>query len=179
MDCSPPGSTLHGILNWSELPCLPPGDLPDSGVESMSPASSAFQADSLSLTHQGSPHIYIYKLHYYSCFILTLTLQTNSVTMGFYVCNYYHLDAEIPPMMSQSSSVTNFKPYLSYCYSEPELSQDLDYLYSLQASDKLLPIIQADSSSPFLKITTHGDLVYLLHSHSHFSADHFGNPDFT
>ena len=62
--------------------------------------------------------------------------------------------------------------------SEPELSQDLDYLYSLQASDKLLPIIQAASSSPFLKITTHGDLVYLLHSHSHFSADHFGNPDF-
>ena len=59
MDCSPPGSTLHGILNWSELPCLPPGDLPDPGIESMSPASSAFQADSLPLTHQGSPHIYI------------------------------------------------------------------------------------------------------------------------
>ena len=124
-------------------------------------------------------HIYTYTSSIITRFILTLTLQTNSVTMGFYVCNYYHLDAEIPPMMSQSSSVTNFKPYLSYCYSEPELSQDLDYLYSLQASDKLLPIIQADSSSPFLKITTHGDLVYLLHSHSHFSADHFGNPDFT
>ena len=60
-------------------------------------------------------HIYIYKLHYYSCFILTLTLQTNCVTVGVYVCNYYHLDAEIPPMMSQSSSVMNFKPYLSCC----------------------------------------------------------------
>ena len=28
---------------WSGLPCLPPGDLPDSGTESMSPA---VQADS-------------------------------------------------------------------------------------------------------------------------------------
>ena len=34
MDCSPPGSSAHGILQarvLSGLPCLPPGDLPDSG----------------------------------------------------------------------------------------------------------------------------------------------------
>ena len=37
---------------WSGLPCPPPGDLPNSGIE---PRSPALQADSLHLSHQGSP----------------------------------------------------------------------------------------------------------------------------
>ena len=32
---------------WSGLPFPPPGDLPDPGIESMSPASPVLQADSL------------------------------------------------------------------------------------------------------------------------------------
>ena len=39
MDCSLPGSSVHGILQarqWSELPCCPLGDLPDPGIEPMS-----------------------------------------------------------------------------------------------------------------------------------------------
>ena len=32
---------------WNGLPFPPPGDLPDPGIESMSPVSSALQADSL------------------------------------------------------------------------------------------------------------------------------------
>ena len=39
MDCSPPGSCVHGVLQaryWSGLPCLPPGDLPDPGMEPVS-----------------------------------------------------------------------------------------------------------------------------------------------
>ena len=32
---------------WSRLPCPPPGDLPDLGIEPVSPASPALQADSL------------------------------------------------------------------------------------------------------------------------------------
>ena len=32
---------------WSEFPCPPPGDLPDSGIEPMSPVSPALQAYSL------------------------------------------------------------------------------------------------------------------------------------
>ena len=39
---------------WSGLPCSPPGDLPNSGVEPASLAASALQADSLLLSHQGS-----------------------------------------------------------------------------------------------------------------------------
>ena len=37
---------------WSGLPFGPPGELPDSGIEPMPPAS---QADSLPLSHGGSP----------------------------------------------------------------------------------------------------------------------------
>ena len=45
VDCGLPGSSVHGILyrqeHWSELPCPPPGDLPNPGIEPeslMSPA---------------------------------------------------------------------------------------------------------------------------------------------
>ena len=46
MDCSPPGSFLHAILQariQDGLPCAPPGDLPNPGIEPaflMSPASA-------------------------------------------------------------------------------------------------------------------------------------------
>ena len=41
--------------NWSELPRLPPGDLPNPGIEPASPTASAFQSDCLPLSHCGSP----------------------------------------------------------------------------------------------------------------------------
>ena len=43
-DCSPPGSSVHGISKqeyWSGLPFPPPGDLPNPGIKPMSPASPA------------------------------------------------------------------------------------------------------------------------------------------
>ena len=54
MDCSYPGFFLHGILQAStlELVAPPPGKLHDPWIE---PASPALQADSLQLSHQGSP----------------------------------------------------------------------------------------------------------------------------
>ena len=53
MDCSPPGSSVHGIFQeeyQSGLPCPPPGDLPTPGIDSRSPA---LQADSLSSESPG------------------------------------------------------------------------------------------------------------------------------
>ena len=38
---------------WSGLPCPAPGDLPDPGIEPLSPVSPALQAYSLPLSHQG------------------------------------------------------------------------------------------------------------------------------
>ena len=40
MDCSPPGSSVHGIFqeeHWSGLPFPPSGDLPHPGIEPVSP----------------------------------------------------------------------------------------------------------------------------------------------
>ena len=45
---------------WSGLPCPPPGDLPDPGIELMPPVSPAFQMHSLPLSHQGRLLIYVY-----------------------------------------------------------------------------------------------------------------------
>ena len=42
MDCSPPGSSVHGLSQakyWSGLPCPPPGDLPDPGIDPRCPVS--------------------------------------------------------------------------------------------------------------------------------------------
>ena len=47
MDCSPPGPSIHGILqqeHWTGLLCPPPGDLPNPGVK---PRSPTLQVDSL------------------------------------------------------------------------------------------------------------------------------------
>ena len=43
---------------WSGLPCPPPGDFPYPGIEPMSSAAPALQADSLALSHQGSPLLF-------------------------------------------------------------------------------------------------------------------------
>ena len=39
---------------WSELPCLPPGNLPNPGIEPTSPVSPALQADSLPTEPSGT-----------------------------------------------------------------------------------------------------------------------------
>ena len=46
MDCSPPGSSVHGIVQqkyWSGIQFTSPGDLPNPGIE---PGYPAVQADS-------------------------------------------------------------------------------------------------------------------------------------
>ena len=56
MDCSPPGSSVHGILRqgyWSGLPFPSPGDLPDPGIE---PRSPELQVDSLLSEQWGNSH---------------------------------------------------------------------------------------------------------------------------
>ena len=43
MDCSPPGSCVHGISRqeyWSGLPCPPPGELPNPGIPTHVPFTS-------------------------------------------------------------------------------------------------------------------------------------------
>ena len=55
MDCSPPGFSVHGVFQaiiLSGLPVPPPGDLPDPGIEPVSPSP---QVDSLLLKNREAP----------------------------------------------------------------------------------------------------------------------------
>ena len=47
-------------VHWSELPCPTPEDLPNPGIKPTSPVAPALQADSLLLSHKGSPFILLY-----------------------------------------------------------------------------------------------------------------------
>ena len=56
MDCSPPGSSVHGVfqartLEWVAISFS--RDLPDPAIKSLSPVSPALQADSLPLEPSG------------------------------------------------------------------------------------------------------------------------------
>ena len=58
MDCRPPGSFVHGILQARILewvPFLPPGDLPNPGIKPMSLMSPALAGGS-SYQHYSSPN---------------------------------------------------------------------------------------------------------------------------
>ena len=73
IDCSPPGSSVHGILQariLEGLPFPPPGDLLNPGIE---PSSPALQEDSSPLSHQGSRHI-----NYKQVYLFSTTLSHNS-----------------------------------------------------------------------------------------------------
>ena len=55
MDCSPPGSSVHRILQARVLEWvafLPPGDIPDPGIE---PRSPALQSETLPSEPPGKP----------------------------------------------------------------------------------------------------------------------------
>ena len=59
-DCSPPGSSAHGIfqariLEWLPLPT--PGDLPNAGIELISPVVSALAARFFTTEPPGKPSI--------------------------------------------------------------------------------------------------------------------------
>ena len=58
MDCSPPGSSVHGIfqariLEWVLFP--PPGVLPDPGIEPKSPESTALAGGFFTIEPPGKP----------------------------------------------------------------------------------------------------------------------------
>ena len=56
MDCAPPASSVHGVLQvrtLEQVSCFSPGDLPNPGMEPTSPVSPAWQEGSLPAEPQG------------------------------------------------------------------------------------------------------------------------------
>ena len=64
--------------HWSGLPCPPLGYLLNPGMEPMSPASRALEADSLPLCHLGSPPVD-------SCWKLSLSLSCFCIDIFFFL----------------------------------------------------------------------------------------------
>ena len=79
--CNPMDCSRQALLSrvffrqefWSGLPFPPPRDLPDPGIQPMSPASLALQAYSLPLSHQGSP------VSHPCCAVLSRSVVSNSL----------------------------------------------------------------------------------------------------
>ena len=77
--------------SWGSLPFPPPGDLPNPGTESVSPA---LQANSLLLSHQGSPMLFIISLVFIyliagSLYYLCLPSSNSpSLTLPKFSCGY-------------------------------------------------------------------------------------------
>ena len=77
MDCSLPGSTVHGILQARILEWVatsPLGDLPDPGIKTTSPASPALAGGYFTTKPRGKPHAtqqalvnYQYQFHIQQC----------------------------------------------------------------------------------------------------------------
>ena len=61
---------------WGGLPCPPLGDLPDPGIEHISPVTPALQVDSLPLSHWGSPYTYVYTCVCIHTHIYTLSIYS-------------------------------------------------------------------------------------------------------
>ena len=61
IDCSPPGSSVHGILQariQSRLPFPPPGDLSGPGIEPASPMSPALAGGFFTTVPPGKPSLW-------------------------------------------------------------------------------------------------------------------------
>ena len=108
LDYSLPKSSVWDFLakDRSGLPFLPPGNLPDPGMEPVSPLSPALQADSLSLNHWGTnPHVEnIQRLE------LTFHRQQEWVKLQLAlhllllrIIQFYHFPPPLPPPGSNSS----------------------------------------------------------------------------
>ena len=67
---------------WSSLPCPPPGDLSGPEMETASPETPALQADSLLLSHQGSPED---RLHPQIRNTSSSSLKRGMVTRGHFI----------------------------------------------------------------------------------------------
>ena len=64
LDCSPPGSCVHGISQARILLFPPPGDLPNPGIKHSIPWSSALADGFFTLCHLGSKDGIYGNIHY-------------------------------------------------------------------------------------------------------------------
>ena len=113
MDGSPPGSSVHGILqvrilDWVAGP--PPGDLPNSGIK---PRSSALKADSLPSEPPGKPrNTWVGSLP-----LLQEILRDPGIKLGSPAFQAGSLPAELPGKPHRSPwAATNREVKREFCF---------------------------------------------------------------
>ena len=82
---------FSGQESWSGLPFPSPGDLPDPGIETVSPVSPALQADSLLLSHRGSPiYVFFFRFLFHYRLLQDIEYRSLCYTVGpfGYLCVY-------------------------------------------------------------------------------------------
>ena len=80
---------------WSGLSCSPPGNLPDPGIEPVSPVAHAFQADSLPVSYRGaigSPHWYIIDNSCYVNYYNPFQVKFDNTFQRFFKHTPFHID---------------------------------------------------------------------------------------
>ena len=91
MDCSPPESSVHGILQARilEYPCPPPGDLPDPGTEPTSLTSPLLAGGFFTTSTTWEVHLGIMDSY------CLLSLESNYVCQKFQSTSRMPLDISI------------------------------------------------------------------------------------
>ena len=119
MDCSPPGSSVHGILQAkyrSGLPRPPPGDLPEPGIKPRSPVlaggfwffTTGITWEAHGVYHEVTMVLLYYKLFWFSSSDLISTRLLNEISLSTYGCQggsynvFYELVSEVTHITSST-----------------------------------------------------------------------------
>ena len=122
VDCSLPGSCVHGSLRqeyWSGLPCPPPGDLPNPGIELKSPGSPALASGSSPIAPPGKP-MCPFIIHLFICLISLLLSLNPSPPQSLPL----FLPPSLPPFLPSSISFFLFS-FLSFLPIHPFIQSPL------------------------------------------------------
>ena len=120
---------------WSGLPCPPPGDLPDPGIKPRSPVSPALQANSLPLSHRGSPRKLV-NIPKIICFHGILTLK--GIKFFFGISMKYISTTEVVDFSIEAIKCTSQIVYFNQAYLTFKFSQKNNRMESFEWSRRLL-----------------------------------------
>ena len=135
MDCSPPGSSVHGIPRqeyWSGIPT--PGDLPNPGIEPTSLHLLHWQVYSLPLAPSGNPQYKTKTMYIYTCQTLSVHFSHSVVSNSLRPHGLQHTRLPCPSPTPGASSHS----YLLSQWCHPTISSSVipfsSYLQSFPAS---------------------------------------------
>ena len=132
IDCSPPGTSVHGILQVRILEWMscPPGDLPKPGIE---PRSPALQADSLPAEPPGKPK----NTGVGSLSLLQGIFQTQELNWGLLHCRWIlqQLDYEGSPTMQSRQKIVGTKSRSWETSQKPTVIFKVVWIYVCDSGD--------------------------------------------